>query len=242
MLHMGEVQVESALLFETPAEMYARVFRSLKPRTPLPEIRVEFCRFANANSLVRLENNRLRVRISDLLEGAPAPVLEALAYILLCKLFRRPVPRAYNHRYRLYMKRRDVRRSVHLVRQIRGRKQLSGPRGEVYDLDEIFEELNQRHFHGLLARPSLSWSPRPSRTMLGHYDPSHNAIIVSRLLDSPEVPRLATEYVLFHEMLHLRFPVEHHGARRSVHTRELREAERAFPRLAEAKQILKVLR
>lgn len=242
MLHMGEVQVESALLFETPAEMYARVFRSLKPRTPLPEIRVEFCRFANANSLVRLENNRLRVRISDLLEGAPAPVLEALAYILLCKLFRRPVPRAYNHRYRLYMNRRDVRRSVHLVRQIRGRKQLSGPRGEVYDLDEIFEELNQRHFHGLLARPSLSWSPRPSRTMLGHYDPSHNAIIVSRLLDSPEVPRLATEYVLFHEMLHLRFPVEHHGARRSVHTRELREAERAFPRLAEAKQILKVLR
>ncbi len=239
---MGEVQVESALLFETPAEMYARVFRSLKPRTPLPEIRVEFCRFANANSLVRLENNRLRVRISDLLEGAPAPVLEALAYILLCKLFRRPVPRAYNHRYRLYMNRRDVRRSVHLVRQIRGRKQLSGPRGEVYDLDEIFEELNQRHFHGLLARPSLSWSPRPSRTMLGHYDPSHNAIIVSRLLDSPEVPRLATEYVLFHEMLHLRFPVEHHGARRSVHTRELREAERAFPRLAEAKQILKVLR
>jgi hypothetical protein len=236
---MGKVQVESALLFETPAEIYARVFRSLKPRTPLPEIRVEFCRFANANSLVRLENNRLHVRISDLLEGAPAPVLEALAYILLCKLFRRPVPRAYNYRYRLYMNRRDVRRSVNLVRQIRGRKQLSGPRGNVYNLDEIFEELNQRHFHGLLACPSLSWSPRPSRTMLGHYDPSHNAIILSRMLDSPDVPRLAAEYVLFHEMLHLRFPVEHHGSRRSVHTKELREAERAFPRLAEAKRILK---
>jgi hypothetical protein len=239
MLHMGKVQVESALLFETPSEIYARVFRSLRPRTPLPEIRVEFCRFANANSLVRLENNRLHVRISDLLEGAPAPVLEALAYILLCKLFRRPVPPAYNHRYRLYMNRRDVRRTVNLVRQIRGRKQLSGPRGNVYNLDEIFEELNQRHFHGLLARPSLSWSPRPSRTMLGHYDPSHNAIILSRSLDSPDVPRLAAEYVLFHEMLHLRFPVEHHGARRSVHTKELREAERAFPRLAEAKRILK---
>ena len=242
MLHMGEVQVESALLFETPAEIYARVFRSLKPRTPLPEIRVEFCRFANANSLVRLEDNRLHVRITDLLEGAPAPVSEALAYILLCKLFRRPVPRAYSHRYRLYMNRRDVRRSVHLVRQIRGRKQLSGPRGAAYDLEEIFEELNRRHFHGLLARPSLSWSPRPSRTVLGHYDPSHNAIILSRLLDSLEVPRLAAEYVLFHEMLHLRFPVEHHGARRSVHTKGLREAERAFPQLAEAKRILKLLR
>ena len=28
----------------------------------------------------------------------------------------------YTHRYRLYLNRRDVRRSIHLVRQIRGRK------------------------------------------------------------------------------------------------------------------------
>jgi hypothetical protein len=90
---MGEVQVESAVLFETPAQIYARVFRCLKPRTPLPEIRIEFCPFADASSLIRLEGNRLHVRITDLLEGAPAPVTEALAYILLSKLFRRPVPR-----------------------------------------------------------------------------------------------------------------------------------------------------
>ncbi|HSW49346.1 MAG TPA: SprT-like domain-containing protein [Bryobacteraceae bacterium] len=235
------MQVESALLFESPAEMYARVFRALKPRTPAPEIRVEYCRFADASSLVRLEGNHLHVKISDLLEGAPAPVLEALAHILLSKLFRRQAPRVYHHRYRLYMNRRDVRRSVHLVRQIRGRKQLGGPRGEAYDLEEVFEELNLRHFHGLLARPALSWSQRPSRTMLGHYDPSHNAIIISRLLDSREVPRLATEYVLYHEMLHLRFPVEHRGARRSVHPEEFRRAEKEFPRLADAKRILKQL-
>ena len=76
MVHMGEVQVESALLFETPAEILARVFRALKPRTPLPAIQVEFCRFANPNSFVRFEDNRLHLRISDLLEGAPAPVIE----------------------------------------------------------------------------------------------------------------------------------------------------------------------
>ena len=137
------------------------------------------------------------------------------------------------------MNRRDVRRSLHLVRQIRGRKVLPGPKGETCDLEAVFEELNQRYFDGLLARPALSWSPRPSRSMLGHYDPSHNAIIVSRLLDSPRVPRLAAEYVMFHEMLHLRFPVEHRGARRRVHTSEFRQAERAFARLAEARLVLK---
>ena len=67
MLHMGRVEVESALLFETPEQIFARVFRALRPRTPLPEIRVEFRRFANANSFARLENHCLHVRIADLL-------------------------------------------------------------------------------------------------------------------------------------------------------------------------------
>jgi hypothetical protein len=241
MLHMGAVQVESALLFETVAEICARVFRVLKPRTPPPEIHVEFCRFANPDSSIRLEGRRLHLRIADLLEGAPAPVLEALVYILLCKLFRRAVPRIYSHRYRLYLNRRDIRRSVHLVRQIRGRKVADSPRGKQYDLEEIFEELNVRFFHGLMARPALGWSGRPSRTTLGHYDPSHNAIILSRLLDSPSVPRLVVEYVMFHEMLHLRFPVEHQGARRRVHTREFKEAEREFPGIEAAQRGIKGL-
>ena len=127
------------------------------------------------------------------------------------------------------------------MKQTRGRKFVSGPRGDCYDLQAIFEELNQAYFHGLMAQPLLGWSRRPSRVMLGHYDPSHNAIILSRLLDSPGVPRLAVEYILFHEMLHLRFPVEHRGARRCVHTREFKDAENQFPLLMEAKQHLKTL-
>ena len=34
---------------------------------------------------------------------------------------------------------------------------------------------------------------------------------------------------MFHEMLHLRYPVDHHGVRRRVHTREFRQAEQTFP-------------
>src|ERR1044072_6851200 len=94
--------VQRSLFFETPEEIYARVFRELKPRTAMPELTLEFCRFANADSFIRLENGRLHVRISDLLSGAPAPVTEALAHILLGKLYRKPIARMYNHRYRLY--------------------------------------------------------------------------------------------------------------------------------------------
>ncbi len=233
--------LQSSLFFESADEIFARVFRELKPRTPTPQIRVEFCPFANADSFIRLEDGRLHVRISDLLEGAPAPVLEALAHILLGKLYRKEVPRIYGHRYKLYLNRRDMRRQAHLIRQIRGRKFISGPAGEHRHLEEIFECLNRQYFDGLLGRPQLGWSRQASRAMLGHFDPSHNAIIISRIFDRPDVPALALEYVMFHEMLHLRYPVDHAGSRRRVHTREFRAAEKEFPRLQEAKELLKKL-
>ena len=233
--------LQSSLFFESPEEIYARVFRELKPRTAVPALRVEFCSFANADSFIRLENGALHVRMSDLLAGAPAPVIEALAYILLGKLYRKETPRIYSHRYRLYLNRRDVRRQAHLVRQIRGRKFISGPRGQHFDLEEIFERLNRDYFDGMLGRPQLGWSRGTSRTMLGPFDPSHNAIIISRIFDRPGAPALALDYVMFHEMLHLRFPVDHTGMRRRVHTKEFREAEKKFPQLREAKELLKRL-
>ncbi len=233
--------LQASLFFETPEEIYARVFRQLKPRTAVPEIGVEFCRFANVDSFIRLEEGRLRVRISDLLAGAPARVAEALAFILLGKLYRKKIPRLYSHRYRLYLNRRDIRRQAHLVRLIRGRKFISGPQGRHHNLEELFERLNMQFFDGLMGRPRLGWSRQASRTMLGHFDPSHQAIIISRIFDDPSVPVLAVEYVMFHEMLHLRHPVDHSGARRRVHTKEFRAAEKEFPKLIQAKEILKRL-
>ena len=233
--------LQSALPLESPEEIFARVFREIKPRTPLPKVSVEYCRFANPDSFIRLEAGAIHVRISDMLEGAPFPVLEALAHILLGKLFRRPIARIYAHRYRLYLNRRDVRRQTHLVRQIRGRKFVSGPQGSHYNLEAVFEALNMQYFDGLLARPQLGWSRQASRSMLGHFDPSHNAIIISRIFDNADVPEVALEYVMFHEMLHLRCPVEHNGVRRRVHTREFRQAEKRFAKLGEAKETLKKL-
>src|SRR5947209_19920867 len=155
--------LQTSLFFESPEEIYARVFRELRPRTPLPGLRVEFCQFANADSFIKLRDGHLEVRISDLLSGAPAPVMEALAYILLGKLYRRPVPRVYSHRYRMYLNRRDMRRQANLVRQIRGRKFVSGTQGEHRNLEEVFEPLNESVFDGILGRALLGCTLGKSR-------------------------------------------------------------------------------
>lgn len=235
------MQVETALFFETAEEIYARIFRLFKPRTPLPVIQVHFKKYANPDSRIALAGGVLRVQISDLLEGAPAPVQEALARILLGKLYRRqPDPNALAV-YRRYLNRADVRRTLHLVKQQRGRKQFLDPKGRFYDLRQIFDELNVLFFGGLMAEPQLGWSLRPSRTTLGHYDPSHHAIVLSSLLDSEDAPLLAVRYVMYHEMLHLRHPTVHKAARRCVHTAAFKADEKLFPEYAQAKKLLQTL-
>ena len=239
MLSLVQMQVETALFFESVEQIYARVFRTIKPRTPLPRIFVRYRKYANANSRISLRDGQLSVDISDLLETAPAPIQEALASILISKLFRRAPERAALARYRRYLNRTDVRRTLHLAKQQRGRKPLRDAKGHVYDLRAIFDDLNFRYFHGLMAQPQLGWSMRPSRSTLGHYDPSHHTIVLSALLDSERAPELVVRFVMFHEMLHLRYPTEHRGARRCVHTKEFKLAEKEFEEYEEATKVLK---
>lgn len=207
----------------------------------MPVFQLQFYPFANINNTIRLREGVLKIRLSDLLEGAPDAVLRSILHILIAKIYRKPIDTAHSTRYRRYVGSHDLTRKAHLVRQMRGRKKLASPAGHVYHLEEIFEELNLRFFHGLLARPRLAWSTERARNMLGHYDPAHNAIVISRVFDHPNVPRYAIEYILYHEMLHLRHPVKLRGSRRQVHPPEFAADERLFPQLEEARAFLKRL-
>jgi len=207
----------------------------------MPELTAEFFAFANLNNTIRLRQGKLLVRVSDLLEGAPEGVLRAIAHILLAKMYRRPIAREYAARYRRYVSSHDITRKAHLVRQMRGRKRIESARGRIYDLEAIFDDLNARFFHGLLARPQMTWSRDHARNSLGHYDPAHNAIVVSRVFDDSQVPSYGVEYIVYHEMLHLKHPVKLRGSRRCVHSAEFRAEEKLFPHLGKAKQFLKRL-
>lgn len=207
----------------------------------MPELAVQFFAFANVNNTIRLRDGKLVVRLSDLLEGAPESVLRAIAHILLAKMYRKPIERAYSGRYRKYISSHEIANKVDLVRQMRGRKRIESARGRTYDLELIFEDLNTRYFFGLLGRPQMTWSRDHARNSLGHYDPAHNAIVVSRVFDDPRVPRYALEYIVYHEMLHLKHPVKLRGSRRCVHPPEFVAEERLFAHLEDAKKFLRRL-
>ncbi|HXJ88772.1 MAG TPA: M48 family peptidase [Candidatus Binatia bacterium] len=222
-------------------EIFHETYTEVLPGTPLPELKIEFFAFANVNNTIRLRNGRLLVRLSDLLEGAPDTILKSIAHILLAKMYRKPIDRVHASRYRKYIGSHEIVRKAHLVRQMRGRKRLRSPRGHFYDLDAIFEDLNTSFFHGLMARPRMSWSQTRTRRILGHYDPAHNAIIISRIFDHPAIPRYVLDYIVYHEMLHLKHPVRLRGSRRCVHPPEFQAEEKLFPRVADANAFLKRL-
>ena len=221
------------------ALVFQEEYRLLRPRAPIPPIEVRLRRFTSLNTTIRLREGRIRASLSDLLEGAPESVIRAIAHILLAKLYRKPINPVQNMRYKRFASSAAVVRQTELIRTARGSKRWSGPEGRYYHLDEVFDSLNVRYFGGLLGRPELTWSERHARRSLGHYDAAHNTIVVSRVFDRPSSPRYAIEYLLYHEMLHLKHPVKMRGLRRCVHSREFKAEEARFPRLAEALAFIK---
>jgi hypothetical protein len=214
--------------------IFQEEYRALRPRAPMPPIAVRFRRFTSLNTTIRLREGQIFASLSDLLEGAPEPVLRAIAHILLAKLYKKPIDGNHNLRYKRFASSAAVTRQTELIRHARGSKRFFGPEGRFYHLDEVFDSLNVRFFGGLLGRPELTWSEHMAKRALGHYDAAHNTIVVSRVFDRPSSPRYAVEYLLYHEMLHLKHPVRMKGLRRCVHSREFKADEALFPQLAEA--------
>lgn len=207
----------------------------------MPPFEVRFRRFTSLNTTIRLREGRIKVSLSDLLEGAPETVLRAIAHILIAKLYRKPIDAAQNVRFKRFASSAAVTKQTELIRHARGTKRYTGPEGRFYNLEEVFDSLNERFFGGLLGRPELTWSEVYAKRSLGHYDAAHNTIVVSKVFDRPSSPRYAIEYLLYHEMLHLKHPVKMRGLRRCVHSAAFKAEERLFPQLSEALAFIKRL-
>lgn len=129
-------------------------------------------------------------------------------------------------------------RRAQQVRSKRGHKKLTSPRGSQFDLVPLFEQLNQDYFNHEVEVDHLSWSRTRTRRTLGHYDPAHRAIVLSRTLDQSHVPGYVVGFVLFHEMLHAFLGETTCNGRRQKHGPQFRLAERDFARYREARDFI----
>jgi hypothetical protein len=203
-----------------------------------PRFRVEFYPYSSLVLTIRRREDAVLVRFSDLLLRAPLPVLEGAAALLLARVYRRRPPKSLVKPYLEYARSGRTRDRMNRMRRGRVRLASSGARGEHFDLHRLFDELNAKYFQRQLERPHIGWSARGWRRQFGCYDPGPNQIVLNRRMDHPRVPRCAVEYVLYHEMLHVKHPTRRSGCTLVSHSREFRTEEKRFPEFERARKIL----
>jgi hypothetical protein len=169
-------------------------------------------------------------------------VLEAAAAMLLGQMYRRHVPRELRDLYREFALAHTTRRHIARVRRKRARRIRHQPGGASHNLEPMFLALNDKYFGGRLRRPRLGWSARPWRSQFGCFDPSLNQIVMNRRLDRPDVPAYAVELILYHEMLHVKYPLRTTACGLQAHSPEFRAEEKRFVEYARARTFLEKLR
>lgn len=214
--------------------VFDEALRALVKREPRPEVEACFYPYAGLSSTIRLRQGRVYARVSDILVGSPRDVLFALACILIAKLYRLKAPKVHERIYRQHALDPSVRDASRSARLERGYKLTTSSSGKVYDLAELFRELNARYFASQIELPQLSWSRRRTKRVLGHHDQVHRTIIISTTLDNARIPRFVVEYVMYHEMLHVKHPPQVNSGRTTYHGRAFREDERKFEQFDEA--------
>jgi hypothetical protein len=203
-----------------------------------PRFRVEFYPYSSLVLTIRRREEAVYVRFSDLLRRAPLAVLEGAAALLLARVYRRRAPAALVRPYLDYARSHRTRNRISRMRRGRVHLASTGPRGTHFDLHKLFDELNEKYFAGSLQRPHIRWSSRSWRRQFGCYDPGPNQILLNRRMDHPRVPRFAVEYVLYHEMLHVKHPTRRSGCSLVSHSREFRAEEKRFVDFDRARRVL----
>jgi predicted metal-dependent hydrolase len=222
--------------------IFRTAHRELRPRTPIPEIKIEFFPFAGLNHTARLNEGRLTIRVSDIFTDAPPEIYHSLAQILLGKLYGKKIDQSHHQTYRTFILTDIIQERARVVRTNRSRlRGAKGAQGRHVDLSQMFDRLNAEYFSNTLHKPHISWSAKKTRYVLGRFDSTHNTIFISRVFDSQEVPLYVAEYVMFHEMLHVKHQSRVAASRLIVHTPEFKNEEKRFAQFEQARAWLKHL-
>jgi len=203
-----------------------------------PHFHVEYYAYSSLVITLRRRGDVFYVRFSDLLRRAPLAVLEGAAALLLARVYRRRPRRELVKAYLEYARSDRTRSRINHLRRRRVRPAAASAQGEHHDLVTLFEQLNERYFARQLERPHIAWSSRTWRRQFGCYDPGPNQIVLNRRMDGPGVPQFVVEYVLYHEMLHVKHPTRRSGCSLISHSAEFRAEEKRYEHFGAARKFL----
>lgn len=116
--------------------------------------------------------------------------------------------------------------------------------GRSYNLQKIYDQLNEEYFQGKL-KLHITWFGKSkhrfrSRITFGLYHDPLKLIKINRILDHPSVPHYIVAYIIYHEMVHNACPayVDERGVKH-IHSKEFKQEEKKFRYYNEAQKWIK---
>jgi len=116
--------------------------------------------------------------------------------------------------------------------------QVEQTQGQHYDLKEIFNRVNAEYFKNAIGRPKLTWSKTLTGRVFGHYEIISDTVMISRTLDTTEVPAYVIDHIMHHELLHKKLGITFRGHHQHAHTKLFRHHERTFKHYQKAAAFL----
>ena len=196
----------------------------------IQEVEVSITNFSGLYKYKKNRQGNIELQLSEGFIQADKKILQAIIRMIL--LGKKPRDTELIRNFGLTEEYSNVILELDLIADL----DAETPQGNYYDLEQLFHRINQEYFAGKMAKPRLTWNKTLTHRKLGHYEPSRDRVVMSRTLDSSQVPQIVVELVLYHELLH-----KHHGmkwvnGRCMVHTPEFRRSEKEFKYYQEAQQ------
>ena len=222
-LHLAQAEIEA--LRKQP---------KFRPRRPDLPVRFELY---NLPAIYRVGQQKdfLLIEAQEGFVGAPPAVIQALVRIALAGK-----SKAYLSKVKDYAQ-SETFQNIASALEGDNHQAAARSRGQHFDLQKLFNKVNQAYFSGQVERPNLMWNKTLTHRKFGHYQVNSDTLMLSISLDKASTPDYVVEFVMYHELLHKQLGVVTNHGRRYAHTKAFREAEARFPKQKQAQAYLNEL-
>jgi hypothetical protein len=180
--------------------------------------------------------DRAEFLITDYMDKADPSLLDDFANCLFKRVGSKHRGEIYSPRMKDWLQSSDFVRWNRPIYLKRSRNLAHSHEGASYDLSCSYKRLMVSGLIDDLPDHYLTWTKKPNVQRMGYCSVLMRVIAISSALDSPKVPEFVTDYVLYHELLHLEDGLKAIG---SHHDQQFRMREREYPQWRDAESWLK---
>jgi hypothetical protein len=201
-------------------------------------ISAEFTEFKEFKVKWRRSCGWAEFEVSDYLKDAPREVMEGVACVIFTKISGKDGKECPDEMHRWITSEDFVKKKQPIYLE-RSRNIAGTASGEYTDLNEAYQRLIDLGLVDRNENLKITWTKRPNVKRVGYCSVLMKVIMISSVFDTPSIPQFVTDYVLYHELIHMERGFDPFEQR---HSMDFSAQENLYPMCEEAKAWLKKLR